>query len=940
MHKTRLHGRDQHGSVRERPSEDPPSSMSNVGQAGQNRPTADSQDPVALIRTLARARKNVKLVRVIPRGVREACAVAYAQALADFNSRRDYDAWQKLITLPTLMLHIPARKANDHSLCQLIRRNLEEIRGRDLEGLIESCPRTPPPHGSKSNGDREIALQAERKLAEGDVRSAARTLLSTDSFAPLNDLTEHKLRSKHPQPTEAASTRLRTLQAPGEAETCLIQGPLIVEAVRSFALASGPGLDGLRPRHLRDMLDNTIPSSGRLLEELCTLVSTALKGGLPPFCQPVFYGANLTALKKKDGSIRPIACGLTIRRLVAKVALAISRRSIIRAVAPKQVGVCIKGGAEAAVHAARAFVDAEGPARVLVKLDFRNAFNTIRRDVVLEEVGLKVPELLPIVWQSYKEPSLLSWSEREPFSSASGVQQGDPLGPALFSLGISGLVARMSSPLNVWYLDDGTLGGPADLVAEDILKVLQFEDEGGLALNATKCEIITVGGNLQEQEEMHRIIAEVLPGAKRVEPADSELLGAPIGARRIPQILAEKRNALLRVLPRLTAMHPQAALCLWRYSLGSPKFNYTLRTSPTSRYADELREYDSVSKDILGEVLNIDVTEITWQRASLPIKEGGLGIRAATELAPICYAASLLDFGQLAETLVEQDVRQQIRKAREEAELTARLMMDPGPWEERPSQHTLDGYRCKVITRDIVARLESPRETATFLAARDAFSGGFLRALPSPQLGTMLENTSFRMVAALRIGAPICEPYTCKACGSTVDKDGLHPLSCTKSPGRASRHAELNAVIKRALRKAGIPSTLEPRLGLGDGKRPDGVTIQPWSKGKCLVWDATVSCTVAPSYIRHSATEVGWVAEHAEAEKKRKYAELEARYIFVPIAMETMGPVSRGTDRFITDLGARIEANTADRREGEFLRQMLSLAVCRGNAASIMGTME
>ncbi len=34
-----------------------------------------------------------------------------------------------------------------------------------------------------------------------------------------------------------------------------------------------------------------------------------------------------------------------------------------------------------------------------------------------------------------------------------------------------------------------------------------------------------------------------------------------------------------------------------------------------------------------------------------------------------------------------------------------------------------------------------------------------------------------------------------------------------------------------------------------DGKRPDGVTLSPWSKGKCLLCDATCADTLAKNYI-------------------------------------------------------------------------------------------
>ena len=65
---------------------------------------------------------------------------------------------------------------------------------------------------------------------------------------------------------------------------------------------------------------------------------------------------------------------------------------------------------------------------------------------------------------------------------------------------------------------------------------------------------------------------------------------------------------------------------------------------------------------------------------------------------------------------------------------------------------------------------------------------------------------SFRVAIALRVGADVCIPHSCR-CG--VDS-GLHGLSCRYSAGRFPRHSAMNDVVKRALQKAGLPSVLEP----------------------------------------------------------------------------------------------------------------------------------
>ena len=94
-----------------------------------------------------------------------------------------------------------------------------------------------------------------------------------------------------------------------------------------------------------------------LLAALSRFVSLVIHGRVPDFARHLFFGARLTALSKEDGGVRPIAVGLTLRRLVAKVAGYHVRDEMSDLLAPRQLGYGVKGGAEAAVHAARSYVN-------------------------------------------------------------------------------------------------------------------------------------------------------------------------------------------------------------------------------------------------------------------------------------------------------------------------------------------------------------------------------------------------------------------------------------------------------------------------------------------------------------------------------------------------------------------------------------------------------
>ena len=83
-----------------------------------------------------------------------------------------------------------------------------------------------------------------------------------------------------------------------------------------------------------------------------------------------------------------------------------------------------------------------------------------------------------------------------------------------------------------------------------------------------------------------------------------------------------------------------------------------------------------------------------------------------------------------------------------------------------------------------------------------------------------------------------------------------------------------------------------------DGKRPDGVTVVPWSRGKLLVWDATCPDTYATSYTTIASQEAGVVAAIAEERKKAKYTCLSSYHIFTPVAVETAGVFGPETSRY------------------------------------------
>ena len=209
------------------------------------------------------------------------------------------------------------------------------------------------------------------------------------------------------------------------------------EALDGLQTAGAPGPDGLRPCHLKQLCGLTdTEAREEAFNALRGFAETCLAGDFPQRIRPALFGASLCALRKKDGiSVRPIAVGFVLRRFLSRYYCVVLRNQITAELAPKQVGVGVRGGAKTAVHATRRFLHKCDTNCGIVKLDFKNAFNCVLRNHMLKCVLVRMPSIYSYVNAAYGSQLVLRFLQYR-IAFAAGVQQGDPLGPLLFALSI------------------------------------------------------------------------------------------------------------------------------------------------------------------------------------------------------------------------------------------------------------------------------------------------------------------------------------------------------------------------------------------------------------------------------------------------------------------------------------------------------------------------
>ena len=105
-----------------------------------------------------------------------------------------------------------------------------------------------------------------------------------------------------------------------------------------------------------------------------------------------------------------------------------------------------------------------------------------------------------------------------------------------------------------------------------------------------------------------------------------------------------------------------------------------------------------------------------------------------------------------------------------------------------------------------------------------------------------------------------------------------------------------------------------------------------------MIWDVTVADSVCQSYVTQCSKISGAAADIRETKKKTKYQNLTNDYIFVPIGIETFGAYGQEGHKLVRTIGKKISEVTGEKRSTSFLFQRISMAIMRGNANCILGT--
>ena len=185
--------------------------------------------------------------------------------------------------------------------------------------------------------DERTAARVHTLIAEGTLRRACTALPADQTVSPTPAVID-ELRLLHPRPTPAHRDMIEMLRPVSPGAVPDVDSDLFRRAL------AGPS--GVRPSHLQDALRYS--SSDQTLRLLSEVVLLVMRGEIPEDVRPWVCGGSLMALRKPNGSLRPVAVGETLGRLCSEVCVELIGSSSI--LEPIQVGVQTKFGCESVVH--------------------------------------------------------------------------------------------------------------------------------------------------------------------------------------------------------------------------------------------------------------------------------------------------------------------------------------------------------------------------------------------------------------------------------------------------------------------------------------------------------------------------------------------------------------------------------------------------------------
>lgn len=798
------------------------------------------------------------------------------------------------------------------------------------------------------------AARAHRFLTLGSVSRASKSLEALPMAEP-TPATLAALRDLHP--AAAPPTVPATTAAP-----VTVTLEMLRNVLKALPRGSAPGPSGWTYEHIK-AATNGMDSA---LEVTLHVINAIVSGALPHV--PALLDSKLIGIEKPGGcGLRPIAIGEAWMRLAGLCAMA-ACPDAGRTLAPLQLGVGVSGGSHIIGHAISAGIAAD-PECVTIQLDWRNAFNSISRGAMLNAIAARQPTLLPFAAWTYKQAGRLFVDGMPegtpPILSECGVRQGDPCGVLYFSITTQDMLEKMklthpgAPPLA--YTDDTFLQGTSSAVTAAFPALCNLGAAIGLEVRLNKCGVYS------------RNAAAAIEAANILEvPHRAEGLlvaGTPVGTDEyITSHADSKSDDVAKFIDGLQdiPLPLQDKFIIMRAST-QMRLAHLPRVAPWNLVGEAIQRMESKVAEATFKLMSLPVQpELLASQVTLPLRYGGMGIRATSSLeakAAFLSAAAVtqkvmsagpLPFrpfsGPMGPGLIG-DWHALHSTAGDLWPTASREVDDACISEVLPKvQRMYSKFQAQSKSEQLLSSCHVDNEAGLMKLARlnscsCRTASMWLDTLPTSH-ALQLSDADFGSAMRHRLGLsqmPSNAPGVQCSCNRFMQQGDLdHAMTCKSLSGvRTLRHDILKGIVRRISNRAGIASSVEPTLRTLPGSQSAAISTRPESRGDVLmvlpsgmtVVDVSVIHPAASSYLQAART-VGGAAAVRDAAKTVRYESIDPNgYTFVPISVETFGRLGKPAMELINKLAATAAAGGAVEKSAFMANALreLSVGLCRGN---------
>ena len=242
---------------------------------------------------------------------------------------------------------------------------------------------------------------------------------------------------------------------------------------------------------------------------LAVLCQTIINNRIPDKIRELLLTSILIPIPKDNGGIRPIAIGEMIMRCASSYAMSqISTSEIEQFFLPHQFGVNVSNGCETVIHMVQQALHHPTTPYNVLKIDMKNAFNTVPRDKILSHL-FEHEQFSPIFRLAhflYSKPSHLAIMDERGhleyhanLQSCVGTRQGGNESSLLFAIPLQSILTELKKQFPTVVIaaivDDITLMCPDPIILKQAYDYLRHEAEHilNLVVNEVKCELIAPG---------------------------------------------------------------------------------------------------------------------------------------------------------------------------------------------------------------------------------------------------------------------------------------------------------------------------------------------------------------------------------------------------------------------------------------------------------------